>query len=396
MLSHQESYNSHKVKLITFISFLYGFELAMEAYILAFYYQSAIHSEKVTIFFFGSYVVFLFALLSLHKLVKKIGKSFSLTFFATMKIVILVCLSALWSTPSVPGAIALALFVVFSNLSWVMLDVMLESFSADSLSGRIRGLFLTIANTGFILGPFLSFKVLENNGYGGIFLILLAIEFIIFVFIVASLQNINHAHSRKGSIMELMKLVWSRRDVLKVYYIAFILDFFYSTMIIYSPMYLTNLGLTLNEISVIFTIMLVPFIVLQYPAGRLADKKYGEKKMLIFSFLIMTISVGAIYFISSKSVLIWSIVLFATRIGAALVEVLRDSYFYKRIDGQDVEIIDFFRTSKPIAYIVFSLFSFFLLSLKLGIGIVFLLLAAISATGIWISFKLEENSVSKK
>jgi hypothetical protein len=75
----------------------------------------------------------------------------------------------------------------------------------------------------------------------------------------------------------------------------------------------------------------------------------------------MSFATLAIYFINSKSILIWSLVLLATRVGAALIEVLRDSYFYKRIDGRDVDVINFFRTAQSFAYIVSAICTTFIL-----------------------------------
>jgi uncharacterized membrane protein len=66
----------------------------------------------------------------------------------------------------------------------------------------------------------------------------------------------------------------------------------------------------------------------------------------------MAFSTAVIFFIASKSVLLWALILFCTRIGASLIEILRDSYFYKRIDCSDVDIINFFRSVRPAAYII--------------------------------------------
>lgn len=138
---------------------------------------------------------------------------------------------------------------------------------------------------------------------------------------------------------------------------AFILSFFFALMVIYTPIYLRELGMTWADIGIIFTIMLLPFVLLQYPIGMLADKKLGEKELIITALCLMAPSVLIIYFLSTTDVLIWGLVLFMTRIGAAMMEVLTDSYFYKRIDAEDVAIIDFYRTSQPLGYIIASIIS---------------------------------------
>jgi MFS family permease len=169
-----------------------------------------------------------------------------------------------------------------------------------------------------------------------------------------------------------------------------VLEFFYTLMVIYSPIYLLNLGYSWENIGLIFTAMLVPFVLLQYPAGFLADKKMGEKELLIASIMVMAVSTIVIYFIGTGTVLIWAIVLFATRIGAALIEILRDSYFFKRIDAGDVDMIHFFRTAIPLAVIASSVLSSFMLFV-LPIKYVFLLIGVIVFSALYPAFKLVDN-----
>lgn len=50
-----------------------------------------------------------------------------------------------------------------------------------------------------------------------------------------------------------------------------------------------------------------------------------------------------------------------TRVGIAGIEILRDSYFYKQIDGDALNIISFFRTARPLANIAAATISAVLL-----------------------------------
>lgn len=181
---------------------------------------------------------------------------------------------------------------------------------------------------------------------------------------------------------------------MRIYWISFALEFFYALMIIYTPIYLLDLGMSWQQIGVIFTIMLVPFVLLQYPAGFLADKKTGEKELIIFAVVFMAFSTLSIFFFNSKSIFVWGAVLFATRIGAALVEILRDSYFYKQIDGRDVDIINFFRTATPFGYVFAALLSsltLFFLPLKF----VFVLIALVLFLSLYQAIKLKDNQSEK-
>ncbi|MEA2088599.1 MAG: MFS transporter [Patescibacteria group bacterium] len=385
---HREKLNIDNIKFVSFISFLMGFSSALLAYVLSFYFKEAAGTENIGIFFMSSYLIVLIIFLNLHKLVRKLGKS--LIFYITFFLRIITVAMLFFLPPSILGIIFLIIYIIGEALGWVCLDIILESFSTDGMSGRIRGAYLTIGNVGFLLAPFFSSKVLYIFGFKGIFFASFVIQFLIFSISLMAFRGLNHKFNRKETIVQLLKKVFKRKDVIRIYYVSFILEFFYALMIIYTPLYLLKLGFSWPQIGVIFSIMLIPFVLLQYPIGILADKKTGEKEFLIFSIVVMGISTSIFYFFDFKSVFAWALILFITRIGASMIEILRDSYFYKKIDGYDVDIINFFRTSRPVAYIIAAVLSSIFL-LFFGIKLIFLLIAIVSLSGLYPAFKLVDN-----
>lgn len=388
MFHHVEKFDSKRVKLVNFISFLFGFGSALYIYVLSFYFKEATGIENVGIFFLLSYVLVLISFFYLHKVVAKIGKTSSLHLSFLLKALLAMVLA--FSVPSWFSAVLVILYVVIGSASWVILDIVLESFSVDKMSGRIRGLYLTILNFGFLLGPFLSTQILWKYGFMGVFTLVFLVDLIIFLISLFGIKNVNHQSTRSSSLFNILKKVIKRKNLLRDYYISFVLDFFYAGMIIYTPIYLSGLGINIEDVGIIFTIMLVPFVLLQYPAGLLADKKTGEKSLLIFSLFVTGLSVLSVYFIFSVNIFVWGAILFCTRVGAALLEILRDSYFYKRIDGDDVDLIDFFRTTRPVAYILFAIISGVLLSF-LTIKSIFVLIALVVLLGLVPAFHLSNN-----
>jgi hypothetical protein len=109
----------------------------------------------------------------------------------------------------------------------------------------------------------------------------------------------------------------------------------------------------------------------------------------------MAISTALVYFIHTPSIFIWSLVMFLTRVGAAMVEILRDSYFYKRIDGNDVDLIGFFRTAMPVGYLLAASLSFVFL-LFLPIPAIFILSALVVFSALVPAYYLSENKFIKK
>ncbi len=393
MLGHSEKLEKRKVNLISFISFLMGFSQAMLIYVMAYYFKIVSGSEDVGLFYFVSYFVLFLFLINLHKMIRILGKS-AVFYFSVLASIIISAL-LVFSSPSVGGIFLLMLYIIFINLAWVSLDIILESFSTDTMSGRIRGLHLTIVNFGYLIGPFLSIKVLEKFNFQGIFLFLLIFNSLVLIFSLFGLRNINHRFNTQLRARDLIRKVFHNKDIIKVYYLAFTLDFFYALMVIYTSIHLLNQGVSWNQIGIILTIMLIPFVILQYPIGFLADKKLGEKELLIFSLILMAVSTSVIYFIHSSQVLVWGIVLFATRVGASMLEILRDSYFYKKIDGRNVDLINFFRTSMPVGYVLATAISFPLL-LVFPIKAVFLLVSAVVISALIPAFLLLDNKCEKE
>jgi len=377
VLKHSEKLDKRKIKLISFISFLMGFSYAFFLYVMSSYFKIASGMENVGVFYLIAYAITLICFLNLHKIVRKFGKSDIFHFSLLGKVVIILFL--LFNVPSWAGIALVIAYIIFNNLEVVSLDIILESYSSDRMSGRIRGKFLTILNAGFLLAPFLSTLMLEEYGYYGVFLALLILNLIIFLIGILNLKRVNHRFMDDLTVKDIIKKTSGRKNIRKIFYISFVLEFFYALMTIYTPIYLIDLGMSWERIGIIFTVMLLPFVILQYPMGILADKKTGEKEFLI----------------AAKNIVIWSVILFSTRIGAALVELLRDSYFYKRIDGRDVDLINIFKTAMPAAYICASIISAIAL-LFFSVKIVFILVGLVVLSALWPAFRLKDNKCEKE
>lgn len=369
---HKENFNKNKVRLVGLVSFLLGFLDAFFIYILSTYFSVISESESVGIFYFVSYSIVLLCLFYLQPLIRRIGRAHVLY----LPLGVSICAAALLAATASPmlSIVAALLLIVATNVTWVALDILLEGFSQDQVSGSIRGLYLTIMNAGLLAAPFLSLKVLDAFNYSGIFLTLVVGYTIVFVIALISFRTDNKVFQQKLQFGSTLRLMLKERNLLRIYHVSFAMEFFYAMMIVYTPIYLRSLSFSWSEIGIIFTIMLVPFVVLQYPLGVLADRYFGEKEMLIGSIAIAALATLALPFLGTGSVMTWGIALFLTRVGIAGIEILRDSYFYKQIDGNDMNIIAFFRTARPIANIVAALLSVLLL-LLLPLWSVFLVVA---------------------
>lgn len=385
---HKEKLNDGKLRLITLISFLLGFAQSLLIYIESSYFKLSLGNENVSVFYFLSYVISLIGLLNMHRIIGLIGKSTAFFLFFFLQICAMAVLTMV--PPSMFGIGLLMINIVTAYLMYVILDIIMESYSEDKKSGRIRGLHLMFISLGFMFGPFLSTNILEKYDYSGLFFLSMIISMAIFVIGLVGLRGGNNKFNGNITVRDLVKKIFVNKNLMRIYWVSFVLEFFYALMTVYTPLYLLDLGMTWGQIGIVLTIMLVPFIFINYPVGIIADKKLGEKEMIIFALFVMALSTLSVFFVSSKSVIVWGFVMFSTRIGAAMIETLRDSYFYKKIDGDDMDIISFFRTSRSVAYIAATAISAMLL-IVLPIKSLFIFLAVVLLLALYPAFNLVDN-----
>jgi MFS family permease len=242
-------------------------------------------------------------------------------------------------------------FVIIALINFT-LDVFLEEFSNDRHTGKIRGTFLTIENTAWLIAPLLASWILQDSLYSHIYMVsgLLLIPVTLIVF--GGLHTVKDPQFQRISFWKSFGAVWAQRDVKSILLVQFFLQFFYAWMVIYTPIYLHQVvGFDWSTIGIIFTVMLTPFVLIEIPLGKLADK-IGEKKALALGFIIMGFATGSIAFVTDHNPYIWAAILFMTRVGAATVEVMSDAYFFKHVEAANTQTISFSRMMRPLAYVI--------------------------------------------
>lgn len=233
-------------------------------------------------------------------------------------------------------------------------DVFLERFSSDETTGSVRGLFMVIGSAAWLLPPFFAGKIVDAFGFQPVYMLAAAImvpTIFITMYWFSDFHDLVY-DDLPLSISPDKKV--KNPDIRNILIANFFLQFFYSWMVIYLPLYFHNhLGISFADIGLITMVALFAFIIYPYPLGWLADKYVGEKELLIFGFLVMAVSSALIPLLAGAkvSLLLWAILLFAGRSGAAIVESMSETYFFKKIDGRNAGLIGNFRRTRPLAFI---------------------------------------------
>jgi MFS family permease len=264
----------------------------------------------------------------------------------------------------------------------ITLDVFLENISKDNLTGSIRTKYLSAINLAWLASPILmGYLVGNNNNYSRVYWFgTTIICLFLFIFILNKKQLLAKPikyQVPKIDFGQTLKKIISNKDFLAVFCSVIALNVFYVIAVLYVPLYLNEtIGLSWQTLGIIFTIMLLPFVLIQMPAGWLADKFIGEKEMMMAGNVIMAGAGVAMWLTTSTSFIFWAAILFLSRIGAALAEAMQEVYFYKKVNASDLGLINFFRQARNVGWLIGSLIAFVALNF-LNIPQLFLIVSAI-------------------
>ena len=374
------------------IGFLMSLQLALSNYINSSFINQFIAEKYTGLVYIAEAVIAIIGFVFAARLLKLFGnfrKALVLIYLQVLSLFGLICFGNVYTLIFLMiGYLSTATFIVFC------FDVFLENYSKDESTGHTRGLYLTSLNLAWMVAPALSGLILAKGEYWKIYLACLFLLLPIIIIYRGVLSDFKDPHYQQVPLRHAVRQIWKDRNIRNIFGASLLLHFFYSWMTIYMPIYLhSNLGFSWLEIGLIFSIMLVPFVLVQFPAGKLADQRLGEKEMLTFGFIIMACATGLIYFIHSDSIWVWALILFTTRIGAAIVEAMCDIYFFKKVNGQDVGMISFYRMSRPLAYVLGPAIGSALLYFGFGnVAALFIVLALITFVGLRFSLVIEDTN----
>ncbi len=390
---HKIQKNNINFWFIYSLSIIFSFHGLIVAYSNSTYMEQFTSPEVIGgLYTIGSSLAVL-SFLFISRVLRRIGNVKLTLFLAILEIGTLLTLGL--TTNSATAIVAFVLFMALNPLLYLSIDIFSESLigNNEESTGSKRGLTLALMSLSAVIAPLvLAFIVGENdNNLYKTYLISAAI-FSLFIGIV--LFKFKHFHDpsyKEVQVLSALHSFWVEKDVRNVFLAHFTLQIFFSWTVIYIPLYLaTEIGLSWSDIGSIIAVGLMAYVLLEYPIGIIADKWLGEKEMMATGFLILAISSSWISFMVGAPVLAWMVLMFISRIGAALVEATTEGYFFKHTTGTDANIMSFFRLTRPLAMLVGSLMGSVAL-LYLPFQLIFIVLGFIMVPGIFFTISLKDT-----
>lgn len=338
-----------KLFAIFTVVFLFSLHYATTLYVNSSLLSNYFTNSQIGLLYILGAILNIFLFLKAPKIMKTLGSKRFLLGFLTLSLFGIIGL--IFAKSALLAGSAMVLYIAVTTMVYYALDIFLEELSHEDETGGIRGSYLTVTNLAILFGP-LTVSIFAQIGklqYLYIFAALLLIP----VFLITIL-SLNLTRKDEVGIKKTLdfQTLWGNKDLRTISTVRTMLEIFYAVMTIYIPIYLSQiLGFSWSEIGVAFTIMLLPFVLFQWPVGLLADKEFGEKEFLIGGLIISLFSLVAMPFLG-PSIASWTIVLFLSRVGASVIEVMTDSYFFKHVDERDAGIISLFRLTRPLGLII--------------------------------------------
>jgi MFS family permease len=349
---------SGKNLILVYLSgFLLAVHYASVAYVNSSLLKRFVDDRTLGLFYIiGSLLSILF-LLAAPLILRKFGNSRSLIIFVALEIFAVFGM----------GSSTLAAFILFlflahqaaESMLYFSLDVELErQIKIEGTTGGKRGAFLTAQNIAWVLSPFALSFLLANGELERAYFLSAAALVPLFFIALFHFKNVKGVDTKRSHMWAALGSLRKGGDKAKIIGAQFMLNFFFSWMIIYLPLLLNReVGFSWDKIGIILTVMLIPYLLFELPTGILADRRIGEKEALVLGFLVMSFSTLIIPFIGAPIFWLWAAVLFITRIGASVVEISSESYFFKHVRESDTGFISMFRMARPFSFIAAPLLS---------------------------------------
>jgi len=361
-------------------------------YILAPYLAQFMNDTSVGLVFSAGALLSFAGFLSLPQVLRRI----SLKHFALLlSFIQLGTLTALLFSPSIN--LIVVLVIVLSALPALIgyaFDIFLEQVTkSEGSTGNVRGLFIAISSIALVISPLAIGYILgDTNAYEKIFALAAAtlLPFIILIFTL--IKGGTNRELETLSFRKTLKCLLHSKDVMLGASAHLVMLLFFSWVAIYIPLYLhTELGIVWSDLGWVFSIMLLPYVFLELPIGIMADRWFGEREIMMIGFTIMGLSLAMISFITVPAITLFLIsILVLTRVGGAMAEITTETYFFKHVDGNDLNSIGLFRMLRPLGALAGPLIGSFAL-IFVSLQSVFIVLGGICLLGVPLAFFIKDT-----
>lgn len=252
--------------------------------------------------------------------------------------------------------LAVILVTAQSALAYMLfigIDLLIEaSIATEAVTGGQRTSYLTFTSLAVLVASLTISVLITGDQYAGAFVASAIVLIVFLIYAYALFPSVSFVEKTEadGTVLARFRADPSLRRISLAH---LLLQIFFSWMSIYIPILLFLYeGFSWGEIGIIMALAMLPYVLLEYPLGFIADKWLGEKEILLGGFVIIAASLVAMTFLHGASFWWWAGVMIFSRVGAAGVEAMTEVHFFRHVTEKDTSIITTFRELRPLGSII--------------------------------------------
>lgn len=367
--------------VIYLVSVIFTFHTLLTAYSSSSYLEQFGSTTTIGLAYaFGS-LLSIILFFQLTPLLRRIGNT---TLTITLSLIAVSALIALGL--GIKPLLAFVIFMGINPLLYLTIDIFSENTigNNEGETGQKRGLTLSLMAIASVLAPLTMGLIAgaDNERLAYTYFVAAGVGMAFITVVFTSFKGFIDPAYPHIKTQEVLRSFFVTPGIRGVVCAHFLLQFFFAWIVIYFPLYLaTELDVPWSTLGIIIAAGLFAYVLFEYPIGILADRYWGEKEMMATGFVVLALSSASIGFLAALGTLGWMLVMFVSRIGASLVEVTTESYFFKQVTSSDAPLISLFRLTRPAANLTGALTGSLAL-LALPFPLLFVLLGVLMIPGI--------------
>ncbi|MBU1727807.1 hypothetical protein KKA39_00640, partial [Patescibacteria group bacterium] len=187
-------------KIIYLAGFLFSVTLALTSYINSSFLETYINEYYVSAIYIISSIITIWGFFKMPKVLTHLGNRFTAFMFGTL---ILLSLILLATGNSIFIIIpAFVMYFLSTNLIIASLDIFIEDFSKNSTIGKIRGTYLMIINSAWVIAQVVSGSIIAKTSFQGIYLFSASFIILFLLIFIFFLRNFKDPKYKKVSVLK--------------------------------------------------------------------------------------------------------------------------------------------------------------------------------------------------
>ncbi len=332
-------HKSKEGRIFSWLALLIGLAASLILPIFPNFVKSVLHTdEAVSIFFSVMALMTLSAGLCSTIIFKKLERTFVMkASFISLAVIYFMLIFVVRITEL---SILTTIKSWFELFAIITLSLFVRDFSNSKDFGEAEGRYFKFQNIGYLIGPLVGGFLASQFGYEIVFILAAAIVLGGFLYfynhhvIKESAAIINMKRVSTVKFFENIKNYFSDPNRTKAYVMSFSLMGWFMVKRLYLPLYVVASGYLSSVTGIVFSLAIIPFILLEEKIGKYADAK-GIRIPISSGFFI--IAGGLLLTFISPFPILNFIIIILSNIGAAFIEPIQEYYLLKNTPKEQEE-----------------------------------------------------------